>query len=122
MGMVPTLVGGLVRDYFLSGKLGHDWDIEVTHESVAFNKDDWKKLSKALSGLGRVTNLPYEIIRLDLKHHQLEFSPPRKEIFEDQLAGEGHKNFSVEFDFKMPFQFIITICHFSSLLQVSIQR
>ncbi len=96
-----TLVGGVVRDFFLTGKLGHDWDIEVSHDTLAFNQNDWKALSKSLSKLGKTVFLPYDIIRLEVDGYQLEFSPPRIETFEDTLH---HKNFTAEFDFKLPFE------------------
>lgn len=99
-GLIPTLVGGVVRDYLLTGRVGHDWDMEVTHPTVAFNKDSWKDFGRDLSKLGKVSFLSYEIIRLDMKDVQYEFSPPRKEIFDGK---DGHSNFKAEFDFKLPF-------------------
>lgn len=102
--LTPTLVGGAVRDFFLNDELGSDWDLELTHNTLAFERNQWKDLSRALSKLGRTTILTYDVIRLELKGYSLEFSPPRKEIFEAHLAQEGHRNFSVEFDFKMPFE------------------
>lgn len=102
-GLVATFVGGTVRDYLLTGKLGKDWDIELTHQSLAFHINTWKELGKALSKYGRSSFLPYEIIRLELHGHQLEFSPPRREIFHDHLKDEGHKNFAAELDFGMSF-------------------
>jgi tRNA nucleotidyltransferase/poly(A) polymerase len=103
-GLTATLVGGSVRDYFLQGKLGKDWDLELTHESVPFSKDFWKDLGKGLGRFGRTSFLPYEIIRLEHKGYQLEFSPPRQEIFEPHLKHQGHKNFVATFDFKLPFE------------------
>lgn len=102
LGFVPTLVGGSVRDFFLNGKLGKDWDIELTHETIAFNKNEWKELGKVLSRWGRVSYLPYEIIRLDLDNHQMEFSPPRIETFLEDI--HHHSNFTAEFDFKLSFE------------------
>lgn len=100
-GFVPVLVGGVVRDFFLTGKLGKDWDVELYHETLAFSLEQWKDFGRALTRYGRVTFLPYEVIRLDLNQHQLEFSPPRREEFQtDNLT---HKNFSVVFDYKMDF-------------------
>lgn len=102
-GYTPILVGGVVRDFLLKGIVGHDWDLELHHESIAFSKDGWKDLGKKLSKLGRVTYLPYEIIRLDLKDIQYEFSPPRKEIFEAEWERSGHSNFEAEYDLKLDF-------------------
>ncbi|WP_408096713.1 hypothetical protein ACJVC5_16885 [Peredibacter sp. HCB2-198] len=101
-GHVPTLVGGAVRDFFLFGSTGKDWDIELSHETIAFNKDQWKQLAKDLSRFGKVTSLPYEIIRLEAEGFQLEFSPPRKEHFEEDK--NHHSNFTAEFIFKLPFE------------------
>lgn len=102
-GFVVTLVGGVVRDYFLTGKIGADWDIELSHETIAFNQNDWKALGKALSTFGKTVFLPYDIIRLDQEGFQLEFSPPRREVFPDDWNGGGHKNFNAVFDFKLLF-------------------
>lgn len=99
--LVPTLIGGTVRDFLLTGAIGPDWDMEVTHSTVAFNKNQWKDFGVALSALGKVTYLPYEILRVDYKNYQFEFSPPRKETFN---ATSGHSNFTAEFDFKLPFE------------------
>jgi hypothetical protein len=103
-GFIPTLVGGAVREFFREQKLGQDWDIEITHESISFNNDIWKQLGKELGKFGRVSFLPYDVIRLEIKNYQLELSPPRKESFDVHLADKGHKNFSVEFDLKMPYE------------------
>ncbi len=100
-GLVPTLVGGVVRDYLLTGLVGNDWDLEVSHPTVSFNKNFWKDFGIALSALGRVNYMPYEVIRLDYKNIQFEFSPPRKETFNQT---QGHSNFTAEFDFKLPFE------------------
>lgn len=100
-GFVPTLVGGAVRDYFLQGSPGNDWDIELSHETLAFNKSQWKDLGKELSKFGRTTFLPYDIIRLDTGKYQIEFSPPRIEHYLDNT--HGHSNFTAQFEFKLPF-------------------
>lgn len=101
-GYVPTLVGGSVRDFLLTNRLGKDWDIELSHETIAFNKNDWKELGKSLTSFGKMTFLPYEIIRIEVGDYQFEFSPPRTEtFFEDKYH---HSNFSAEFDLKMPFE------------------
>lgn len=101
-GHIPTLVGGAVRDFFLFGNPGKDWDMELSHETIAFNKDQWKQLGKDLSRFGKVSYLPYEIIRLEAEGFQLEFSPPRKEHFEEDK--NHHSNFTAEFLFKLPFE------------------
>lgn len=104
LGYVPTLVGGTVRDYLLTGKLGGDWDIELRHPTNFFSHDDWKNLGKRLSLFGKVSYLPYEIIRLDVNDIQFEFSPPRKEVFDLNWGGSGHSNFTAEFDLQLPFE------------------
>lgn len=103
-GFIPTLVGGVVRDYIREEKLGTDWDIELSHETLSFNKDLWKSLGKGLSKVGRTSFLTYDVIRVEVEGYQIEFSPPRIEHFEEHLSGAGHRNFSVEFDFKLPFE------------------
>lgn len=102
MNFAPTLVGGIVRDYFLTGELGKDWDIELFHPSFIFDRGRWKDLSKALCKFGKTIFLPYEIIRLQVDSYQLEFSPPRIEHFKE--SQNNHSNFDAEFIFNLPFE------------------
>ena len=74
---IPTLVGGSVRDFLITGQIGMDWDLELTHPKAMFTKDLWKQLGKDLHALGKTTFLPYDIIRLEVGKHQFEFSAPR---------------------------------------------
>jgi hypothetical protein len=101
-GYIPILVGGIVRDFLLTGKLGFDWDIELTHDSLAFEKGAWKDLGRSLSPFGKVSFLPYEVIRLQIHSHQFEFSPPRIEHYKD--GTNHHSNFDAEFRFSLPFE------------------
>ena len=100
-GFISTLVGGAVRDFFLLDSPGLDWDIELTHETLAFNKSQWKELGKNFGKYGRVTFLPYDIIRLEAGDFQIEFSPPRIEHYIEN--SQDHSNFTAEFNFKLPF-------------------
>jgi hypothetical protein len=102
-GYTPTLVGGTVRDFHLNGHIGKDWDIELSHATIAFSKDQWKLLGKSLAKFGKTSYLSYEIIRLEIESYQLEFSPPRTETYLPEM-GNHHSNFTAEFDFKMPFE------------------
>ena len=101
MGFVPTVIGGVVRDFLMKGIAGFDWDIEVRHPTVAFNRNHWKEFGRLLSRHGKVNYLPFEVIRLEVKNYHFEFSPPRREIFMPDWQAHGHKNFEVEFDFKL---------------------
>ncbi len=101
-GFTPTLVGGAVRDFLRTGNSGHDWDIELTHQTFTFNKNVWKDLGKSLSAFGKMTFLPYEIIRLQMDAYQLEFSPPRIEHYRENA--KDHSNFDAEFIFNLPFE------------------
>lgn len=102
--LTPTAVGGIPRDYILNGVIGHDWDIELSSSTLSFSKDHWKDLGKALSALGKVSYLSYEIIRLDTPGYQFEFSPPRKEVYREDWKNLGHSNFDAHFDFKLSFE------------------
>ncbi len=102
-GYRPILVGGIVRDFLLKGTLGHDWDIELTHDSLAFDKGSWKDLGRNLSQFGKVSFLPYEVMRLQVSSYQFEFSPPRIEHYQE--GSRHHSNFEAEFRFSLPFEF-----------------
>ncbi len=99
-GYQLTVVGGIVRDYFLEGKIGRDWDMEISHDTLAWEVKSWKELGKVLGNIGRVTFLPYDVIRIEAGNSIIELSPPRKETFTDE---SHHKNFTVTFDYRMPF-------------------
>jgi hypothetical protein len=101
-GLRPILVGGVVRDFILTGKIGSDWDVELHHETLPFEKGFWKSLGKSLSKFGKTTFLPYEVIRLVRDSYQVEFSPPRLEHFHENAG--GHSNFDAEFIFNLPFK------------------
>ncbi|MFP5385701.1 MAG: hypothetical protein ACLGHN_06450 [Bacteriovoracia bacterium] len=101
-GFKPTLVGGAVRDFFLNGDPGPDWDIELGHETFSFERGAWKDLGRDLTKFGKVTFLPYEVIRMETPDHQFEFSPPRIEHYHPHE--KGHSNFDAEFVFKLPFE------------------
>lgn len=100
-GYLPTLVGGAVRDFILTNKLGDDLDFELGHETLAFNPKDWKELGKDLGKFGRVSFLSYEVIKLDLGKRALEFSPPRIESY--KTGEKGHSNFDAYFDLGLNF-------------------
>lgn len=100
-GYVPTLVGGVVRDFFLSSEVGSDWDIEISHPRLPWDLPHWKDFGRSLSSFGRITFLPYEIIRLEIDGHEIELSPPRKENFSQE---NHHKNFTADYDLSLPFE------------------
>ena len=66
-GYLVIVVGGIVRDYFLEGIVGKDWDIEVTHPTLAWDLKAWKDLGKELGKAGRVTFLPYDVMRISIQ-------------------------------------------------------
>lgn len=101
-GYSLTLVGGSVRDFLMKGVLGHDWDIELSHASLPFNKSDWKDLGKSLSKFGKTSFLPYEIFRVQIDAYQFEFSPPRIEHY--RAEAKDHSNFDAEFVLNLPFE------------------
>ncbi len=100
-GYVPTLVGGVVRDYFLSSEMGTDWDIEISHPRLPWDLPHWKDFGKSLSKFGKVTFLPYEIVRIKVDEFELELSPPRKESFSEE---DHHKNFTADYDLSLAFE------------------
>lgn len=97
-GLELTVVGGVPRDYLLSGKIGRDWDVEISGQDLAFSVSFWKELARDLKVLGKVSNLSYQVIRLQVGDCEFEFSPPRTEVFNHELH---HHNFEAKFDFKL---------------------
>lgn len=112
-GFVPTLVGGSVRDYFLTGCFGNDWDVEVSHPKQSFDQEEWRNLGKNLSKFGKISHLPFEVLRLSVQDMQFEFSPPRIEIFDDNWNLAGHSNFKAQMNFQIPFELSVKRRDFS---------
>lgn len=100
-GFIATAVGGIVRDYFLDGVIGKDWDLEISHPNLGWDNKTWKELGKELSKIARVSFLPYDVMRIEGQNIICELSPPRSETFTDE---NHHKNFSVTFDYRTPFE------------------
>lgn len=100
VGFIPTVIGGVVRDFILNETISTDWDVELTHPSLSFSKDLWKDLGRRLAVLGKVSYFPYEIIKLEMGEFSFEFSPPRVESFTGDVH---HKNFHATFDLRLPF-------------------
>ncbi len=103
-GFTPILIGGVPRDYLITGKVGDDWDMELVHETLSFDTGLWKRVGKALGQFGQIQFLPFDIIRLKLKTITYEFSAPRIETFADDWASGGHKNFTHELCFNLPYE------------------
>ena len=107
-GFALTLVGGAVRDYLLTGKLGDDLDFELRH-IFEFVDKEWTdrvdRLSERLSSKYnyRVEKLAFHSFRIKIDDFELEFSSPRLELFDENL-GSGHSNFSVKLISNLEYQ------------------
>lgn len=102
---IVTIVGGIVRDFILFQKMGDDFDVEISHETLSFNEEIWRNLGQSLSQFGDVSFLAYEVIRVKINHIEIELTPPRKELFYplEHPKAQGHSNFDAVFDFSLPF-------------------
>lgn len=94
-GALLCLVGGAPRDFLMSGVLSNDLDFEVRNISIPSVKDFFKSKSIAFE------ELPYDIVRIDYKGFDLEFSSPR---LENPLHGnKSHHHFEAVLDFKLSY-------------------
>jgi len=89
------LVGGTVRDYFLSKSISKDVDIEVYHLSPS-------KLENILSKFGKVSTVgkSFGVFKLSSAFGEYDFSLPRTE----NKIGKGHKGFQVIHDPNISFE------------------
>jgi hypothetical protein len=96
-GFCSRLVGGAVRDYFLTKKWGHDFDIEVYSEVKGLA--DYGQVIKnfQFKAIG-TERLPFYIYRLQYDELEIELAPPRIENFNFE---QGHKNFTPQFDLSL---------------------
>lgn len=90
LGARLCLVGGASRDFLASGILSNDLDFEVRGVPVKTIKDYFK--TKGLS----FSELPYEIVRIDFRGFDLEFSGPRLE--NPLMDNKSHHHFEAILD------------------------
>ena len=76
-----TLVGGVCRDFLLTGKVSSDIDMELRYlgGKLTSQVDEiyWQKLKTLLAQKYETKILPYEIIQVRLKSSTAELSRPR---------------------------------------------
>ena len=91
----PIIVGGYVRDFFLS-RTSKDIDVEV------YGLDSYAKLEALLGEFGSVNSVgkSFGICQLQLAEYTVDFSFPRR----DSKVAQGHRGFSVEVDTTLDFQ------------------
>ncbi len=99
-GFIFTLVGGAVRDYLLTGRLGNDFDFELKH-FYQYSQDEWmarvRKLGERLSEVHHydIEFLSFSILRVRLDHWTVEFAPARLELYQGKPPF-SHSDFSAE--------------------------
>lgn len=101
-GYVVTFVGGSVRDYILTGKLGTDLDIELTHKNK-YQQAKW--LSKLNDFHDLLTTLGFKVsksdrfyvYKIDIDKYSLEFASARTEEYISNKSAKGHSDFDVTF-------------------------
>lgn len=97
LGFNFCLVGGAVRDFYLTGKLSRDLDFEVRcKDNKLSDLKDFLILKKI-----KFESLPYEIIRFTIFDYDLEISPPRTEVYIE--GNTTHHNFISSIDFSLSY-------------------
>ncbi|GEM_PF-4613605 len=101
-GYKLVMVGGVVRDYLLTGTLASDIDIEIrkkiTPGRVAWLKELTELKNKIENRFSYdIEELPYGIIRIFINRFEIEITSPRLEFFQ---TGDivSHRGFSAELD------------------------
>lgn len=99
-GFSLTLIGGAVRDFLRTGKIGNDLDFELKH-SMPFSEEEWKSrlklLKKEIQKQWECEELSFNILRINLGEYDVELSSARREKYN----GEGpfnHSDFEVTLD------------------------
>lgn len=90
------LVGGIVRDFLIDGKVGSDIDIEYHHDSKS--PDEIEKIFH--QNRIEFEKLSFNIYRLTYEQFEIEFAPPRNERFHGNPP-YGHSDFEAEIFSKM---------------------
>lgn len=108
-GFILTLVGGGIRDYFLTEHFPTDLDFELRHP-YQYNEKDWffrighleERLQKSFDHLGhkegyKVELLSFSIMRIGWDNHEeeVELAPARIESYAN-AQGYGHSDMDVK--------------------------
>jgi tRNA nucleotidyltransferase (CCA-adding enzyme) len=100
------LVGGNTRDYFLSGKLGSDYDLEIRprDEFKEIKESDWTKLVLDLFPGKKYRLLPMRVIRIAMENGEIELSLPRQDNYAPGLIAYGHSDFTPKFSHDLSYK------------------
>lgn len=100
----PVIIGGVVRDFFLNGSWGCDWDVEVwdiCSEREHFWVKNFAKIKEELEVLlsrshasFEIEILPFSILKIQVEEIAIEISPARKELYKGP-GPFGHAEFEV---------------------------
>lgn len=91
-GFKTGVIGGIPRDFLISGNLGYDFDCElrpIEGKSI----EDWDKFIRELSCSYKLEELSYKVIRISLERLDIEMTLPRLEHYD---GTRGHSNFTAE--------------------------
>ena len=101
-GFILTLVGGAVRDYFLTGNFSKDLDFELRHPFEYIGPEWQARLNHLQERLQNTYNyevelLSFSIMRVSWPGHEyeVELAPARIESF-DRVKALGHSDVEVE--------------------------
>ena len=97
LGFSLCLVGGAVRDYLMTKKTSNDLDFEI-RSRLNISDTAWVGYYEKLTHFCekkkiKITKFPYLITKIDYLGWSLEFSSPRREVFE-ALELHSHHNFN----------------------------
>lgn len=92
LNYIPSIVGGISRDYLLLNKLGDDFDIEIR---IKNNRAlDLKDADQIFQDAQSFEELAYGFRKVVYPNFSIEYSLPRIEKFNNSI---GHSNFDVKF-------------------------
>lgn len=106
-GFGSLVIGGAVRDFLITGKFPKDFDVELRHP-FEYSEAEWSKLLDTLANRletrdgHKIEKLSFSIFRVFLKDAVVEFSSPRREIYEG-TGPWGHSDFKVELSPQLSF-------------------
>lgn len=89
------LIGGVVRDFFLTHKIGKDLDFEIHIESLK----DFDKFKSKVNEHYSINELNYNIFTTNINGFELEFTLPRIEEYDGSF---GHSNFKAHYYPNLP--------------------
>ena len=103
MGMIPVIVGGAVRDFYLGANEIADFDFEL-YPSVLEKSDQFYSAFLATMTQFELKELAHQVFEVTENNISWQFAPPRIEEYDFDKVSYAHRDFTSHISWDIEFQ------------------